>query len=55
MITGTKDGSEYGMEMFQKWVAAGKPGKFADFIKAQDEREVKARREAAQAAAGGVR
>jgi hypothetical protein len=41
MQTGTeKDGADYGLEMHAKWIRAGKPGKFSDFIKAEKQREI---------------
>jgi hypothetical protein len=40
MNTGQKkDGAELGLELHAKWVAAGKPGKFSDFIRAAKEAE----------------
>jgi hypothetical protein len=32
MNTGTKDGADYGLELHQKWVAAGRPGSFKAFV-----------------------
>lgn len=38
MNTGTKDGHELGLELHQKWTAAGRPGTFKAFIESERER-----------------
>jgi hypothetical protein len=52
MSTGTKDGADYGLELHAKWIKAGKPGKFSDFIKGEKEKEAEAARESAKDAGG---
>jgi hypothetical protein len=47
------DGQDLGMDLYRKWEAAGKPGTFTDFIKAEKEKEENERREAK--ASGGTR
>jgi hypothetical protein len=46
------DGADYGLAMHERWVRAGKPGTFTDFIKAEKEkREAEAQRDQAKAGA----
>ncbi len=52
--TATKqDGAEYGLELYRKWEASGRPGTFTAFLEAEKTREEDDRRERVKA--GGAR
>jgi hypothetical protein len=55
MSTEKIDGADYGLDLHAKWVKAGKPGRFSDFIKAEQEEKEKERQERVKQAAGGGR
>jgi hypothetical protein len=44
--------ADYGLDLHAKWVKAGKPGRFSDFIKAAQEEKDKERQEQLKAAGG---
>lgn len=53
MNTEKIDGAEYGLNMHEKWVKAGRPGTFTAFLEAERKRESEEGKERTKAAGGG--